>query len=516
MEVKIMRRFTRVLIYAFLLFFLIDMPQSHAAEVGVVIDPAALDDLTASRTWTPPAHIKYCDANDTVQPSLEIAVQDLLDGIPLQLTRSDCAAAKEEIVKVVAVDFKPSSASVRITRGLAREVAIVVEFSSTTSLATLPQPLSSAWLNGPGGIEFIAHTCAGKRCTFSFPRSRLTSLQWFDKLGVSLAHHPNVRSAYKLDGTSWNPGVTPIGEWSLPAEAQSDEVTLNRSDAGVMQSITDYRVPYGFLFAGGPVECQIGANRTAKCASISVKDNGSLKLELLQDARTALAASTGASIELVIPAKDGVSYKVAGAGDLQTAFKITIVTKQCSFHVDQLTPLDRGMNRAEVILEIENSSGGCRPAEWRVDETATTVGATKGRLRKFGGSSRDLYTVEVDTTAGTIGGVIPLVFFYPDGTPVKISGQAELRADGRVPFAAPTVAVNTNVECDTPDGKCLRAQAPDFAVEFELTDTVAQGRFSLIRFNQISDMEQWLLRPPADARARPCRLSSDNDPGRPR
>jgi hypothetical protein len=205
-----------------------------------------------------------------------------------------------------------------------------------------------------------------------------------------------------------------------------------------------------------------------------------------------LEKADGAKLELELPTRDAIQYKTSSVPEPRSSFVITVNTAPCTFEVKQLTPVSRGVKGAEVLLEISPiAQSTCAMAAWTVSTPSTSVGTVVGSMRGFEGLA-NFYLVEVDTTAGEDDAKLPLTFAYPSGTTVE-TGVVELQIDGRAPLGQPLILINTAIEDE-----------PEQFTEFEVTNTIAQGRRSLVQFKQLSDPEQWQLSLPSTVQAEGC------------
>ncbi len=492
MKRTIVERTLHVFIGFLLLFF------SHfavaRAELPIAVTPEQWTEKSPLDI-TLPDGAKVCTeatATATATAIVKLRVADRREGKEVLLTEDgNCENASKEKIYIAAVSVTPSDAYVRVDANSATLI-----FSTDKALPTdLPPTLANVWL---GGTKIDGLKCSGKNCEVPLPSDSGLINSLPNGVNEVTVAHDSATGVLKSDGTLSQPTGIPLG-WRLPNSVATHEVNLNRikgdgDTSSKLQTEFNLDVPYGFLFEEGPFTCKFG-NVTKNCGELRATPDGPVVTISNVEAKKYLEDSNG-SKKITLEFASKATYRAKSDTDTTGTkeFTITVGSTPCSFQVTQLTPVSRGVKGAQVLLEI-SSANSCAMSSWKVESPRATAGVIVGSLRRFDDFASNLYLIEVDTTAGDRDDTLPLVFTYSDGTEVDTAGPVEIRVDGRVSLSAPLILVNTNVE-DELEGE-------NFS-EFEITDTIAQSRRSLVQFRQLTDPSQWWLRLPAGVQAAAC------------
>lgn len=480
---NIMQRIIQVLLT--FLFVLVHAEVAWA-EIPIAITLSELQQPNKKITITLPGDLKWCKEGGDASNTGQWSPNELLTKTAIDVTSSDCANKLAEIIYLAAIsDLAPSTSSIKVD-----SKTTSLELTTSAAAGKLPAQLSHVWLEG----HKFAMVCTGTNCSANLTNSRdLDKISSMTTISVSVAHEDTV--IYNKDGTTWMPPAVQLSTWTLPHDAgESQNVVLSRTTAeGKPKLQTEFTIqaPYWYLLELGTFKCTMDNRDIGGCGQVIDTVDGP-RVALSEEARLRLKENSKLTFT-IISKKD---FTLA-AGGTAKSFKFSLTWSHCAFQVTQLTPLSRGVDAAQVLLEITPGTPGCAAGSWTTTVKGPGIGTVTGDVRMFRMGFPHLYVVEVTTTPSDRSGIMPLAFAYPDGEEVA-TNQFELRVDGRVAFSNPRILINTNVEFEGGEPQ------PETFTEFEVMDTIAQSRRTLIEFSQLDHPEQWRLRLPEGVQVSRC------------
>jgi hypothetical protein len=462
------------------------------AEIPVAIKLSQLNQPNQKIEIDLPGNLlQLCEQSDPSQTG-NWSPNELLAAVSIEVTSTGkCSDKYPEILYLAAIqDLTIAQTSTPSIKVDSRTTSLELTLSASSKL---PAKLSHVWL---GGHKFaLACSSTSTTCTADLTNStELGKIAAMTTILVSVAHEDTV--IYDTSGEPWTPGTVPLSTWTLPSDAgKTHDVVLSRTSSGTSNIQTEFttRVPYWYLLDIATFDCKIGNTPQKGCGRVTDTGNGP-SISLSEEAKRKIQQNTTVTFDI----RSTQSFKINGQpNDQKFAFAFSLTWGHCAFQVAQLTPVSHGVDAAQVLLEITPSSPGCAAGTWKTASTSPNTGTVTDELRLFRRGFPNIYVTEVTTTQSSRSDSMPLTFAYSDGERVD-TNQFELQVDGRVQFSNPRILVNTNVEflASTPQ--------PETFTEFEVTDTIAQSRRSLIQFSQMDQPEQWRLRLPAGVQVSRC------------